>query len=113
MSWVTRGTRSQDQLHPAAKQRSALADAFVDSWVSWREASEDVRAAYRSWSECARPQRALAFAGYRAALDREQHAACIHADWAERVRALGPDTTATKGDGVTPYARPASAAFRG
>jgi hypothetical protein len=89
MSWVTRGARSQDQPHAATELRSALADGFVDSWVSWREASEDVRAAYRWWSECAGPQRALAFAGYRAALDREQHAASTHSDWAERVRALG------------------------
>ena len=89
MSWATRGPRSQDQPHAATKRRSALADAFVDSWVSWREASEDVRIAYRWWSECARPQRALAFASYRAALDREQHAASVHSDWAERIRALG------------------------
>jgi hypothetical protein len=89
MSWVARGTRWQDQPHAAPEPRSALADAFVDSWVSWREASEDVRTAYRWWNDCPRPQRALAFAGHRAALDREQHAARIHADWAERVRALG------------------------
>jgi hypothetical protein len=74
----------------AAERRSALADAFVDSWVSRREASEDVRTAYRWWSECARPRRALAFARYRAALDREQHAASIHSDRAQRVRALRP-----------------------
>ena len=72
-----------------AARRSALADAFVDSWVSWREASEDVRTAYRWWSECPPRRRALAFVGYRAALDREQHAASIHSDWAQRVRALG------------------------
>ena len=90
MSWVTRGTRSQDQPRAATERRSALGDAFVESWVSWREASEDVRTAYRWWSECARPQRALAFVGYRAALDREQQAASIHSDWAKRVRALGP-----------------------
>ena len=89
MSWVTSGTRSQGQPHTATERRSALADAFVDSWVSWREAREDVRTAYRWWSECARPQRARAFADYRAALDREQHAASIHSDCAERVRALG------------------------
>jgi hypothetical protein len=88
MSGVTRGTRSQDQPRAATERRSALADAFVDSWVFWREASEDVRSAYRWWSESARPDRALAFAGYRAAVDREQHAANIHADRAERVRAL-------------------------
>ena len=89
MSWGTKGGQSRDQPHAATELRSALADGFVDSWVSWREASDDVRAAYRWWSECARPQRALAFAGYRAALDREQHAAGIHSDWAERVRGLG------------------------
>ena len=89
MSWSTRAIRSQGHRRGATARRSALADAFVDSWVSWREASDDVRAAYRWWSECARPQRALAFACYRAALDREQHAASIHADCAERVRALG------------------------
>jgi len=87
MSWSTRAIRSQGHRRGATARRSALADAFVDSWLAWREASEDVRTAYRSWSESARPQRALAFAGYRAALDREQHAASIHSDWAERVRA--------------------------
>jgi hypothetical protein len=90
MSWVTRGARSHDQPNGATERRSALADAFVDSWVSGREASEDVRATHRWWGECAAPQRALAFAGYRAALDREQHAASIYSDWAERVRALRP-----------------------
>jgi hypothetical protein len=88
MSWATRGARWRDQPRAATERRSALADAFVDSWVSWREASADVRAAYRRWSECARSQRALAFAGYRAALDREQQAASVHADWAQRIGAL-------------------------
>ena len=65
---------------------SALGDAFVDSWVSWREASEDVRTAYRSWNESAGRHRGLAFETYRAALDREQHAASIHSHWAQCVR---------------------------
>jgi hypothetical protein len=82
MSWMTTAA--------AEGRRSALAEAFVDSWVSWREASEDVRLAYRWWSECPRPERAVAFGGYRAALDREQHAASVHSDCAERIRALGP-----------------------
>jgi len=80
----------KDQAHTATERRSALADAFLDSWVSWRESCEDVRSAYGWWTACARPQRALAFVGYRAALDREQQAASIHSDWAERIRALGP-----------------------
>jgi hypothetical protein len=75
----------------ATKRCSALTDAFVDSWVSWREASDHVRTAYRLWSECAWPERALAFASYRAALEREEHAASIHSGSAERIRAfIGP-----------------------
>ena len=88
MSWVTRGAPSQDGPRVATVRPSALADAFVDSSVAWRDASEDVRIAYRWWRECTRPQRPLAFAGYRAALDREEQAASIHSDWAERVRAF-------------------------
>jgi hypothetical protein len=63
---------------------------LLDSHVSWREAREDVWAAYRWWSECAMRDRALAFELYRFALDREEHAASIHSDSAERVRALRP-----------------------
>jgi hypothetical protein len=59
-----------------------------DSEVSWREASEDVRAAYRWWRECPVRDRALAFELYRATLDHEQHAASIHSDSAQRVRAV-------------------------
>ena len=90
MSWVTREGLGPRESPATESERSALADAFVDSWVSWRESCEEVRGAYWWWRECARPQRALAFAGYRAALDREEHAANIHWDFAELIRALGP-----------------------
>lgn len=61
---------------------------LVDSQMSWRDASEDVRDAYRWWRECALRDRALAFELYRAALDHEQHAASVHEDSAQRVRAV-------------------------
>jgi hypothetical protein len=63
---------------------------LLGSWVSWREAREDVHTAYRWWSECATRHRCLAFEIYRVALDRERDAASIVSDCAERVRALGP-----------------------
>ena len=85
MSWVTRA--AHDHLRAATARPSALADAFVDSWVSWREASEDVRSAYRLWNESPVRHRGLAFELYRIAVDREQHAASIHSHWAQRVRA--------------------------
>ena len=69
----------------AAERR--LAD-LLDSKMCWLEASEDVRAAYRWWSECPVRDRAVAFALYRVALDHEQHAAGIHSDSVERVHAL-------------------------
>ena len=70
------------------KRRAALADEFLESYVRWREACDDVRAAYRRWLECKPQQRGLGFMGYRAALDREEEAASIHFNVAERLGAI-------------------------
>lgn len=75
MSWLT-------------KRRSALADEFFESYLCWREACEDVRGAYRRWADCGPQQRGLGFAIYRAALEREELAAGIHSESAERLGAL-------------------------
>ena len=80
----------QQHASAATDPSSPLTYAFLESWMSWRESCEDVRSAYQSWSECACPQRPLAFADYRAALDREQLAAGIYANAAWRIRTLGP-----------------------
>jgi hypothetical protein len=69
----------------------------LDSCASWREASGHVRTAYRWWSECAIRHRALAFAIYRVALDRERDAASILSGPSASARSSGPDTTTTKG----------------
>ena len=68
-------------------ERYALVDAFLDSYIRWREACEDVWSTYRQWAECAPQQRRLGFAAYQSALDREEHAASLHCQWAERVAA--------------------------
>ena len=68
-------------------------DEFLESWVCWREACEDVRSAYTYWGTCAMPQRCIAFANYRAALDREEHAARRHSIWTDRIRAGTGATT--------------------
>jgi hypothetical protein len=75
MSWLT-------------KRRSAFADEFFESYLRWREACEDVRAAYGRWADCKPQQRGLTFATYRAALEREEHAASIHFNCSERLGAL-------------------------
>jgi hypothetical protein len=67
---------------------SGLVDEFLESYLRWREACEDVRDSYRRWAECEQHQRGLGFAIYRAALEREEHAANVHSDSAERLGAL-------------------------
>jgi len=74
MGWLTR-------------PRSAFADEFLESYVCWREACEDVRDAYRRWATCQPKDRRMGFATYRAALEREEHASSIHSDVAARARA--------------------------
>jgi hypothetical protein len=69
-----------------ARWRSASTDEFLESYICWREACEDVRSAYGRWATCASGERALGFAAYRAALEREELASGIHSDW---VRSLG------------------------
>jgi hypothetical protein len=62
-------------------------DEFLESWVSWREACESVHSAYDWWRTCEPRLRRTAFDAYRAALDREEHAARIH--WRRSLAAEG------------------------
>jgi len=62
-----------------------LVDAMLDGYVSWREACVRVEAAYEAWSHAERRDKALAFAAYLAALDREQVAATSYRRFAGQV----------------------------
>ena len=75
-------------LTPRDEQQTfrSLVDDFILSWVSWREACEDVRSAYECWQQCETAQLGLAFASYRAALDREDQAARVYSMRVDRVR---------------------------
>jgi len=72
---------------PRSLVPSSTVDEFFDSWVGWREACEDVRSAYDRWETCNAAQRGLAFANYRAALDREDYAAAVYSAWMGRLHA--------------------------
>jgi hypothetical protein len=50
-------------------------DLVAERYVWWRRESAAVADSYRSWSEAVGDQRAVAYAGYLAALDREERAA--------------------------------------
>jgi hypothetical protein len=66
----------------------SLEDEFLESYVRWREACQDVRGAYEAWGKCDSLDRGFAFESCRAALDREEHAARTHINWAERLHDL-------------------------
>jgi hypothetical protein len=63
-----------------------MADEFLESYVRWREASEEVRSADEHWRTCEPHQRGDAFECYRATLAAEDHAARMHWYWTERLR---------------------------
>jgi len=89
MFWRRRAplAATEERSTPATDLFDFLVDEFLETWISWREACSDVRTAYACWSESEAAQRDLAFAGYRAALDREDQAARVHSIWTERLRA--------------------------
>ena len=59
-------------------------DELLESYVSWREECHGVRLAYRRWIGSERAEGRLAYAGYVAALDREERAAGAYAGHIER-----------------------------
>jgi hypothetical protein len=60
-------------------------DALLERYVYWREQCAAVRQAYQWWGHSEGDQRAGAYAGYVAALDREERAARAYARQVERV----------------------------
>jgi hypothetical protein len=73
---------------PSLHVSPLLADEFVDGYLCWREESAAVEGAYQQWRGMKGRDRPIAFAAYQAALDREEHAAQVFRDCAERV--FGP-----------------------
>jgi hypothetical protein len=59
--------------------------ALLERYVSWREECSAVRQEYQAWADADRDHRGLAYAGYVAALDREEHAALAYAEQSELV----------------------------
>lgn len=63
-------------------------DALLESYVEWREECEAVETAYDRWTGSERCDRALAYAAYHAALEREEKAATVYRSAATRL--VGP-----------------------
>jgi hypothetical protein len=68
----------------SARARRSI-DVLLERYVWWREECNAVEQTYQWWSDCDGGRRALAYAAYRAALDREERAASAYARQIERV----------------------------
>jgi hypothetical protein len=63
-------------------------DVLLEHYVAWRDECHAVWQAYQQWTDSDRGERPLAYAGYLAALEREEHAASTYADHIESVNRL-------------------------
>jgi hypothetical protein len=68
-----------------ADSRQAWFDEFFESYELWRDRCAGVRIAYERWRDSDPPERTLAFAAYRSALESEDQAARLHERCAERL----------------------------
>jgi hypothetical protein len=82
-----------------AVHRSAI-DELLEGYVSWREACQAVWLAYERWIGSDRGERALAYATYLAALDREERAARTYAQHTAHVARISPLTRTGHGRGA-------------
>jgi hypothetical protein len=63
-----------------AKVRRELIDDLMEAYVAWREECAALVQAYAWWGSGEVADREMAFAAYRAALDREQQASTVYSD---------------------------------
>jgi hypothetical protein len=64
----------------ASRVRPELVDELMEAYVDWREECHALHNAYECWSNVALDERNVAFAAYRAALDREEQASAVYAE---------------------------------
>ena len=62
-----------------------LRDEFVECYGRWREERTDVRLSYDRWRDSEPDIEPIAYAAYLAALDREERAADVYRDCANRI----------------------------
>lgn len=72
----------------SARVRPELVDRLIELYCQWRSQCWDVRAAYERFTAATADDRAVAYAAYRAALDREESAADAYAEQITRVGLL-------------------------
>jgi hypothetical protein len=82
-SWARSRTFSRGHGH--------LVDSLIDAYVDWREECAALEDAYRRWVTASGPDAGLAFAAYRAGLDREEHACLRYGELVRRAERALPN----------------------
>jgi len=72
-------------------------DRLIELYCEWRSACWEVRSAYRRFAAATADDRALAYAAYQAALDREESAADVYAGQLTRVELLARHAEKSRG----------------
>ncbi len=75
-TWMPGATRARSRALVA--RPDPRVDALLDRYVEWRDECAAVHGAYQQWISSDRADHGLAYAAYRAALDREQKAAAVY-----------------------------------
>jgi hypothetical protein len=73
-----------------------MVDETIDAYVDWREECTHVWDAHRRWLSAVGADAALAFRAYLAALDREERASEVYAEWIGRLGHLVADVLPRK-----------------
>jgi hypothetical protein len=77
--------RCQEIAEMVADIPRELTDDMIDAFVDWQEECLFLEDAYDLWTSASPASRDLAFAAYRAALDREQQACLVFAKRCDRL----------------------------
>jgi hypothetical protein len=85
---IAMSRRMFQRRQPEELAQEQLVDAAFGRYLEWLAECDAVNAAYGAWSSAARSRRALPFAAYRAALDREERAAIVYHSAIDQVEQL-------------------------
>ena len=77
-TWIPGLAKRRAGARPQVAWPDPRVDALFDTYLEWRDESKAVERAYERWTDSERAERRLAYAVYRAALDREEKAADVY-----------------------------------
>jgi hypothetical protein len=85
MSVREESRRREESEHMSTNEHADLIDRLMDMYVEWREECVALWDAHERWKRATAGDRQLAFAAYRAALDREEWACHVYQDHVSRI----------------------------